>query len=434
LRALLVGASAKRIFGAVAVKAARPKGALPERALPPLMKSPWVLLAALLGGVAVALAGSLACTKSAECDPSHCAAGNQCIDDGSGSGSSCHKVCKTQADCPANWHCNDGLPSGGATSWCVENSLTYPPGTGQWGATCAAAQGEGANPACNWSQGFACYGTSPTDAKSFCTQFACQSDGECPGGWWCSTQNVGPNVTSAAPTYGKTRTICLPRTYCAPCKKDLDCYAPAGSPPAHCVPDASGASFCTTACTDDSTCAFDATCRAAWKVCTPAPAKGSSCQTDDECPPAGGVYQHCVGGACSPECSSAGDCAQGQTCARMTACIPRAGVCVGDGTFCSPCRSDDDCIPKAAMGAPQPPGYCLATPYSTERFCSAKSTVDGCDAQATDPPGCPPPQGSDNWKAVACIQSPPDQCVGVVSFGSATGSPVGLPGCWTVNR
>jgi hypothetical protein len=391
-------------------------------------------LLALIAALSLVLAGLTGCAKG-ECDPSRCAPGNQCIDDGTGSGASCRKVCKKQGDCPANYYCNDGLASGGTTSWCVPSTYAYEAGVGQWGASCQPGAGEGANPGCNWDQGFACYGQSPTDGMAFCTQFACAADGECPGGWWCSTQNVGPNVTSASATYGKTRSVCLPRTYCAPCKKDLDCYAPPGTPAAHCVPDAKGAGFCSTACSGDANCALDATCRPPWAVCTPA--TGPACASDDDCPPANGTYQHCVGGACTPECGGAGDCAAKQACTTaLSVCMPRAGVCVGDGTFCSPCRSDLDCTPAAtALGAPQPAGYCLSSaPYSSERFCSAKATADACDAQAPVPAGCPVTQSSQNWKAVACTTDPPNQCIGVVSFGSSAGSPVGIPGCWTVNR
>jgi hypothetical protein len=401
------------------------------------------LLPSLL--TALALAGSTGCSKSG-CDPSQCAAGNQCIDDRTGGGAICRKVCAAQADCPANWYCNDGLKAGGV-SWCVQNTLTFDAGAGQWGVPCQPNHGEGANPGCDWAQGFACYAQSPTDGNAFCTQFACSGDGDCPGGWWCSTQNVGPNATSSVQTIGKTRSICLPRGYCAPCKKDLDCYSAPGSQPQHCVPDSKGAGFCSTTCAGDSNCDFDSTCKAPWAVCTPA--AGQPCQSDDDCPPAKGTFQHCVapqankapdaGGSCTPECGGAADCNAGQTCMpTFQVCLPRAGVCVGDGTFCSPCRSDLDCTPATTgAGAGQGSGVCFSSaPYSQERFCGGPSTVNDCDASASDPPGCPTPSGSDNWKHVGCTQTPGAgvQCFGIVTFGTASGNPVGIPGCWTVNR
>jgi hypothetical protein len=386
----------------------------------------------LLAGLA--LAGLTGCSKSAECDPSRCAAGNKCVDDGSGAGATCHLVCKKQDDCPTNYACNDGLANGGTTSWCVPNTFGFEAGTGQWFTTCNPGKGEGANPDCNWNEGFACYGTGPSDGNAFCTQFACGADADCPGGWWCSTQNVGPNVTSADPTFGKTRTVCLPRNYCAPCKKDLDCtpkYVPSSGPALQCVPDTKGASFCSPPCAGDANCNFDATCRPPWWVCMPA--AGPPCQTDDDCPPANGTYQHCAGGTCTPECGMASDCAASQKCeSTLTVCMPRAGVCAGDGTFCSPCRSDVDCTPKTgALGAPQPAGYCLNASYSTERFCSAPA-AGGCDGGAS---ACPQPQSGQNWKNVGCTRmSPPDQCVGVVTIGTSAGTPTGVLGCWTANR
>lgn len=401
-------------------------------------------LAAAFLALACLLAAGTGCSKGAGCDPA-CAAGNQCIDDGSGSGPACHRTCVAQSDCPANWTCNDGNANSGGVSWCVQNTATYPSATGEWHATCRAAMGEGANPDCDWDLGFACYATSPTDANAFCTQFACTGDGDCPGGWWCATENVGPNATSSAPTFGKTRTVCLPRTYCAPCKKDLDCYAPAGSTPMHCVPGSNGVTFCAPECGGDSNCQYggqyDSACTNPWKVCSPSTG-GAACTRDDDCPTTATAYQHCLGGHCTPECGSAADCAGDQTCVtNVKVCLPRAGVCVGDGSFCSPCRSDDDCAPKTtgAVATPRPPGYCVSSAtfgesYSTERFCTAPATVPDCDAMAGDPVGCPQPQPGQNWKVTACTTAPANQCIGVVSFGTSTGTPTGIPGCWTVNR
>jgi hypothetical protein len=391
--------------------------------------------------MSLALAGATGCSKSA-CDS--CAAGNQCIDDGTGAGPSCHQVCSAQAGCPPNWYCNDGQKAGGV-SWCVQNTITADGGPGQWGAPCNPAAGEGKNPGCDWDQGFACYAQSPADGNAYCTQFACTTNSDCKGGWWCSTQNVGPNATSGDPTFGKTRNICLKREYCAPCKKDLDCYFDPGTEPLHCVPDSKGNGFCSTACGNDTSCNLDAVCKAPWAVCTPP--TGPACVTDDDCPPAHGTFQHCVakgvdagadaGGACTPECSGASDCSDKQSCvSTLQVCMPRAGVCVGDGTFCSPCRSDLDCAPPMTGAvAGQPPGYCFTAPYSLERFCSAPSTANDCDAGLGNPPGCPPATSTDNWKASVCTPTPSGiQCIGVVTFGTQNGQPLANSGCWTVNR
>jgi len=364
------------------------------------------------------------CASKAECETSRCAAGNACIDDGTGSGSTCHKVCTGQADCPYGYYCNDGQLGSEGQDWCVPNTNYPPQASGQWMTPCPTSGGE-KNAACDWNDFFACYGTGPTDAASFCTEFGCGEDSDCKGGWWCSTQNVGPNVTTANATFGKTRTLCLPRWYCAPCQTDHDCSAAEDGTLQHCVPDAKGNNYCTPECTGNSDCAPDATCVRQWPVCTPNAPAAQACASDDDCPSTSVAYQHCNGGKCTPECGSGAPCGAGQTCGFLDVCVPRAGECVGSGGFCSPCRSDVDCTD----------GFCLsAEPFSTERFCSAKATVASCDTSAADPPGCPAPTAADNWKEVVCTETPADQCVALVTLGANTAEAQDVPGCWTINR
>jgi hypothetical protein len=72
---------------------------------------------------------------------------------------------------------------------------------------------------------------------------------------------------------------------------------------------------------------------------------------------------------------------------------------------------------------------------STERFCTARATVSPCNTRVANPPGCPARTGGDNWKAVGCASSPADQCIGLVTFGSADPMTAQyIPGCWTINR
>jgi hypothetical protein len=377
----------------------------------------------------MALTWPLGCSSSSGsqgCDSSRCATGNECIDDGSGSGPACHKVCTSSADCPFNWSCNDN-PS---KSWCVINTTTYPEKpSGQWGTGCPAGGGEQGNSACDSADGFACYGTSTTDADAFCTVFGCKVDTDCPGGWWCATVNQAPNVKTNTATFGPTRTVCMPRAYCAPCHVDHDCQAASDGTAQHCAKDKQGNLYCTSECGSDGNCALDATCTDWESLCTPA--QGSACRSDDDCPPANGVIQHCDGGQCSPECAgdsdckSVGDAGASAKCAWRKVCAPRAGTCVGTGGFCSPCHSDADCKN----------GYCFsALPYSPERFCSLKSTAVPCDTANVDPAGCPRPTSTENWLDSACTVKPPNQCEALVSFGTSTGQGVGVPGCWTVNR
>jgi hypothetical protein len=315
----------------------------------------------------------------------------------------------------------------------VACSSTQAPGVtapmGPWAVPCLPTKGESGNPACKSSAGFDCYGISTTDANAFCTLFGCASDAECPPAWWCADVNEVPNVTTDAPTVqtlGATRHVCLPRGQCAPCKSDHDCASPLGSDGTqqHCIADSQGSLFCAAQCVGSANCALDALCAPRWTLCSPA--SGKSCMGDEDCPPADGTYQHCDGGHCTPECGSASDCGAGQSCQAVGLCMPRAGVCKGDGSFCSPCRSDDDC----------PTGYCFSAFYSTERFCSALDTAATCDDQEINPPGCPVVTASDNWKGTMCAFTQPGQaeCYGVVVIGQNSGAPSNAPGCWTANR
>jgi len=380
---------------------------------------------ALAGGLALSVAALVApigCSSSpsAACDSSKCAAGNECIDDGSGSGPTCHKVCTRAAECPAGWSCNLGETSQ-PKNWCVQG------GAGKYGTSCAPGGGESSNPACDANDGFVCLGGSPTDANAFCTTLGCAKDGDCPHGWWCATVNDGPNVATATRTFGKTRAACVPRAYCAPCGSDADCDAAPDGTPLFCAGDIQGSGFCTPQCATSTDCPLDATCILQATIC--APSQGGACRVDSDCPPSSQhVYQHCDGGRCTPECGGPQDCLAGQSCVTRGLCLPRAGVCKGSGGFCSPCRSDADCTG----------GFCLsAAPYSTEHFCSVASTVAPCASQGVDPPGCPPRKGGDNWVGSECATLPPGQpaqCVGVVTFGTSTGNPQDVLGCWTVNR
>jgi len=238
-------------------------------------------------------------------------------------------------DCPFNYHCEPG-PSP-TTSYCVKDRPTgtfNPTAKGEaaagapWGVPCDPLKGLNTNSDCDTAQQFWCYGTSTTDANAFCTQEQCSQDGDCPQGWWCATVNDEPNVTTNKRTdWGTTTTVCMPRTYnlkpgtyCAPCKTDLDCPLNAGITQ-HCVSaDNNGGAelVCATECAKDANCPEDYTCQA----------------------------------------SAAGP----------NVCVPRAATCKGDGSFCSPCHSDADCM---AGGG----GYCLQADYSTEHFCTVPTST-----------------------------------------------------------
>ncbi len=437
-------------------------------AIPPVALGWLTCLALALCALTVACSSSPApCGKSPAC-----ASPAACFDDGAGGGPSCHRVCTRQTDCDFNSYCNDGIAAGQPHNWCVASTNPIPRqdgGSGQWGAACSAG--------CDAADGFACYGLSPTDANAFCTVFDCAADTDCPGGWWCATVNAAPNYAAVTRSFGPTRAVCLPRQYCAPCTMDHDCSPSADGTPQHCTQDTGGQGFCTPQCASNTNCPLDATCTLQWGVCgqmacspsvsCPVPetcmagacrlpcAKDADCPTsngmpqhcaaggycsaqacvsDDECPATPSAYQHCNQGACVPECAAATDCnpATGdQACVPFSVCVPRAGTCVGDHGFCSPCRSDADCSK----------GYCLNASYSTERFCSqAMATGGACTSNGPSVGSCPMLPSTANYKGIGCTTladkqlAPPNQCYGVVSFGRAQGQVQYAAGCWTVNR
>jgi len=322
------------------------------------------------------------------CDPAKCRAGNQCVDDGTGT--SCHLVCATQTDCPFDFHCTPSLTSGDAgavLNYCAADAKSYTPGPGTWGASCNPTGGMLKNPDCDASQGFACNAASPTDASAYCTQFSCTSDSDCRGGWWCATINAQPNATTSTRSMGQTVRVCEPRLYCSPCTADVDCSPSSG--PEHCIADDQGGLYCAPECTGDSICNIEA-----------------SCKTLDEKSACDGSNGPCV-------------------------CVARANECVGDGKLCAPCRSDADC----------PMGLCVQADYSTEHFCTVTSgvpcmingqnqLVDQCPStdEANVDVGCTTTADGND--------APTNQCVGLTTLGTNpnTGKTQYVLGCFTPDR
>ena len=331
-----------------------------------------------MAGLALALVAISGCSSGAAplaCDSSQCLTGNRCIA-AAGAPSQCRFPCATHTDCPFNYHCDAN--AGGTSPYCAPNTLQFPdkPGS-QFGAPCSPTGGFQNNPACDSTDGFWCNASSPLDANAFCTYFGCKADTDCGGGFYCGKVNEYPNASTAQLQNGETLAACLPRGYCAPCSSDIDC-APADAAPQHCIAGTDGATFCAHECSQDSECDLDAKC---------APQENYS------------------------------------------ACTPRAGVCKGDGSLCSPCRSDADCTN----------GFCVPAYNSPERFCSSKSgvtcsytsslaIVDQCPTTttATSNISCSVPSVEPNM--------PANQCIGQVQEGlDDSGQPSFVPGCWSLH-
>ena len=318
---------------------------------------------------------------------------------------------------------------------------------------CVPTGGELNNPDCDGADGFACYGTSPTDASAFCTVFGCTVGHRLRRRLVVRDGQPGAQRPDEQPFVRAHASRVPPAHVLLPVQAGPRLSRRAGRDAAGTArPTPQGNGYCSTECATDANCALDATCKNWQSLCTPA--QGAACQNDEDCPLQAGVVQHCDGARCTPECGADSDCvgaavavsaaadagdaqasagaSPGVPAALLPAkcewrglCTPRAGVCLGNGGFCSPCRSDADCTN----------GYCISgAPYSTERFCSAKSSMIPCDTTDANPAGCPTHQTTDHWVLNACVTSPVNQCEGFVLLGSSTGQPQELPGCWTANR
>jgi hypothetical protein len=365
------------------------------------------LLRTLCGAALAVSVGGMACSSSSPsgaptgpadastCDPAMCLPGNQCIDDGSGSGPQCHLVCTSQSGCPFNYSCVPAPAAG--VDYCAADKYTFKQGPGVWGATCQPNKGINTNTACDLSQQFWCYAQSPTDGNAFCTRYSCASDADCAGGWWCATVNASPNATSTARSTGGTYTVCKPREYCAPCATDVDCPDNGDGVAQHCILDKNGTHYCAGECSSDSNCNNEAWCLTLNQAA------------------------HCSGGGGSAD-------GGGETCV----CAARAKECVGDGQLCSPCLSDKDCKN----------GLCVQADYSTELFCTVKSGVPCTFNMTTNMLTDQCPTTDEAKVPVGCTTAadgndiPQNQCIGVVNFGTDpdTGGPVGVAGCFTPNR
>ncbi|MBS2014008.1 MAG: hypothetical protein JST00_14050 [Deltaproteobacteria bacterium] len=355
------------------------------------------------------------------CDSSQCLPGNTCLT--VGEETKCRKTCTGNNDgsCPFGYTCAGaqaasctkvanadpsicgaafkgnvfecanpplGCRDAGNGKWCCPESVCLKQTNdvkksdkGQFGARCNASKGR-ENPDCDGAQGFFCFGLSPADGDAYCTRYDCASDLDCGPTFYCGDANVGPNASSTTRTIRETQKVCLRRDYCSPCTSDVDCRPTSAGVKTHCVPDDNFVGFCAPECTENKNCAYDA---------------------------------KCVDGGIG-----------------VKTCYPRAGKCVGDGSICSPCRSDVDCGDD---------GVCVQGQYTTEKSCAKKSKIPCKEGakQGTDF-DCPLATGGVSKTPIRCLgsaleQAPRDYCHGLYLFDQLNPrGPSPDIGCWTPNR
>lgn len=203
----------------------------------------------------------------------------------------CFYGCNTFDGCAAGYSCQQmAAADNGFVGVC--RPQTSPNEPGQYGTACPVGN--------ECADGFTCVrGDSP--GASYCAKTdGCQTDTECPSGYWCGTKT---NISSDGKTidFANPIRVCRKREFCSPCETDLDCSLQTG---AVCVPDADGEKFCSLPCNvSKNSCVI-----------------GAGCVEVDR-----------------PDGS------------KLSVCRPDVGVChaKGEPTGCEPCRIDGDCGPNA---------------------------------------------------------------------------------------
>jgi hypothetical protein len=300
-------------------------------------------------------------------------------------------------------------------------------------------------------------------STAYCTQ-ACQAAADCPSGYLCAAAPPGGSVCQQLGAGGICASdqdcpaglkcdgpgahcyIPVTRSACGPCTSDLQCAGGA------CHAEATGEQFCAAKCTPSGGCDSGYTCTGG--LCLPASGScrgGRSlcapCAGDVEC---GGPGDLCVRNLqsqetfCGVHCAADADCPTNFSCSDLSGtgagpfqCVPNSGTCAGycdapatdtaavqrecglgstcdtknracaritDGSLCSACQSDDDCV-KSAASSRCVSNRTVGSPYLGERFCGTDCSLGGCTGS-----GCSPDPSKCN--------SPQFECVGIGSGGT----------------
>ena len=324
-----------------------------------------------------------------------------------------------------------------------------------------------------------------TDKGLFCVEgtcrLTCDTHFDCQGFGECTTGTDSDGASGHYCELGKTQQPGQFYTHCPAGPSDCDsaggffCIS-AGSEDLD--------AYCTTDCTDDSTCAAGYACTPLTRVpcdntvCknVTADPKDRTCIPDDQIGP-GKPFQCSSRGAtrnaCRPRkfcstCETDSDClaASNQVCAKdqsgmkictqpcdlkhpscpwgnagtcgiwdaergVATCAHRFGKCVGSGKGCEPCLKDADCGAK---------GVCNSSSFTGERWCVDLSTACNCGAEAASTGtctggGCPKsPSGLQMFCVDSTTTTADDGvCVGANTSAGLLTSSSQQTGCWPQN-
>lgn len=161
-----------------------------------------------------------------------------------------------------------------------------------------------------------CLTTGEGDADAYCTLPECSTDADCLGGMYCGLLRLPNELCGSNPVKGNNGL----------CGKTMDpCIAAISLDP-----DSSGKTF------EGSMCILQRTCLKR-SQCAP-------CSSDLDCSQFDAQKCIQIGGEsrCARACNASKDCDPDYMCTDGS-CVPRFGACKGQGNFCEPCQSDEDC-------------------------------------------------------------------------------------------
>ncbi|MBK9265993.1 MAG: hypothetical protein IPM54_40185 [Polyangiaceae bacterium] len=204
----------------------------------------------------------------------------------------------------------------------------------------------------------ACVTKGEGDADAYCTKNDCESDTDCPGGYYCGAMRDPRQLCDSMPQKGNNN-LCGKVSINTPCVPASDL--------------GNGNTLF-----EGQGCILRKACLKR-NECAP-------CETDLDC--SGGIANHCITmpneatKRCARECGSNADCGRDFACQDVAGvgnmCVHKFGACAGSGKFCEPCLDDTDCGPLTGTSV------CF-THNDGQRGCGDIAFPDQCTTSADCP-------------------------------------------------